>query len=102
MSRYILSKQAKQDLQEIKNYIARDNLAAARNFVQEFRQQCQLLAKFPGMGRSYEELASQLRGFPLGRYIIFYCPIKNGIEINRVLSGSRNIEALFPQIDNDD
>jgi len=42
MSHYILTAQAKQDLKEIKDYIARNNSAAARRFVQAFRQQCQL------------------------------------------------------------
>ncbi|MEG3877282.1 type II toxin-antitoxin system RelE/ParE family toxin [Microcoleus sp. herbarium19] len=42
------------DLREIKNYIARDNIAAARRFVETFRNQCNLIAKSPRMGRNYE------------------------------------------------
>ncbi|NES19539.1 MAG: type II toxin-antitoxin system RelE/ParE family toxin [Symploca sp. SIO3E6] len=68
MSRYILTAQAKLDLKEIKDYIARHNPAAARHFVEAFRQQCQLLAKFPSMGRSYIQLAPLLRGFPLVKW----------------------------------
>ncbi|MGK7874300.1 MAG: type II toxin-antitoxin system RelE/ParE family toxin [Xenococcaceae cyanobacterium] len=85
MSRYTLTAQAKQDLKEIKNYIARNNLAAARRFVQAFRQQCQLLAEFPGMGRSYSQLAPSLRGFPIDSYIILYRPLKKGIEVERTM-----------------
>jgi toxin ParE1/3/4 len=68
MSKYFLSAQAKYDLREIKNYIACDNLAAARRFVESFRTQCHLVAQSPLMGRSYEELSPGLRGFPLGNY----------------------------------
>jgi toxin ParE1/3/4 len=92
MSRYFLSTQAKYDLREIKNYIARDNLAAARRFVESFRDLCNLIAKSPRMGRSYEELASWLRGFAIGNYIIFYRPIENGIAVERLLSGYRDLE----------
>jgi len=70
MSRYILTAQAKLDLKEIKNYIGRNNLTAARRFVEEFREQCQLIVKFPEMGRSYEKIAPDMRGFPIGNYII--------------------------------
>jgi len=33
MSRYVLSDPSKQDIKQIKNYIAGNNLAAARRFV---------------------------------------------------------------------
>ena len=33
--------------------------------------------------------------FPLDKYIIFYRPSSNGVEIVRILHGSRNIESLF-------
>jgi toxin ParE1/3/4 len=47
------------------------------------------------LGRSRPELASDLRSFPTGSYIIFYVPIETGIEIVRVVSGNRDIDALF-------
>ncbi len=99
MSRYFLSTQAKYDLREIKNYIARDNLAAARRFVETFRDQCNLIATSPKMGRSYEELAPGLRGFAIGNYMIFYRPIENGIAVERLLSGYRDLEAIFYEDD---
>ncbi|MBC6476405.1 MAG: type II toxin-antitoxin system RelE/ParE family toxin [Hormoscilla sp. GM102CHS1] len=92
MSHYILTAQAKQYLKEIKDYSA-----AARRFVQAFRQQCQLIARFPAMGRSYSQLAPALRVFPLENYIIFYRPAAKGIEVERLLSGYRDLEALFSE-----
>ncbi|NET62115.1 MAG: type II toxin-antitoxin system RelE/ParE family toxin [Symploca sp. SIO2E6] len=101
MSRYILTAQAKLDLKEVKDYIVRNNPAAARRFIQAFRQQCQLLAKFPNMGRSYSQLAPSLRGFPLEKYIIFYRSIDKGIEVERLLSGYRDLDALFPEAEDE-
>ncbi|NET62710.1 MAG: type II toxin-antitoxin system RelE/ParE family toxin [Symploca sp. SIO2E6] len=101
MSRYVLTAQAKLDLKEIKDYIVRNNPAAARRFVEVFRQQCQLLAKFPSMGRSYSQLAPLLRGFPLENYIIFYRSLEKGIEVERLLSGYRDLDALFPETEDE-
>ena len=47
------------------------------------------------MGRSRSELAPDLRSFPFEAYVIFYRPLDNGVEIVRVIHGSRNIESLF-------
>ena len=53
------------------------------------------LAENPRIGRSREELAPELRSFPFQDYVIFYRPIDNGVEIVRVLRGSRDIESLL-------
>jgi len=49
------------------------------------------------MGRSYEELAPGLRGFAMGTYILFYRAIENGIAVERLLSGYRDLETLFSE-----
>ncbi|MCC7382255.1 MAG: type II toxin-antitoxin system RelE/ParE family toxin [Deltaproteobacteria bacterium] len=46
-------------------------------------------------GRSREELGPSIHSFPVGDYIIFYRPVKGGIEIARILHGARDIDALF-------
>ena len=97
--RYTLSAQARQDLKDIKNYIARDNLDRAAAFIKLIADRFQKLADFPGMGSSYEELAPTLRGFPVGNYVIFYRPNEIGITIERILSGYRDLDALFQNED---
>lgn len=47
------------------------------------------------MGRAREELAASLRSFPFGRYVIFYVPIEDGIDVVRVLHSARDIDAIF-------
>ena len=49
----------------------------------------------PELGRSREELAPSLRSFPARKYIIFYRPAEDGIEVIRVLSSYRDIDSLL-------
>ncbi|MEG4839633.1 type II toxin-antitoxin system RelE/ParE family toxin [Microcoleus sp. B9-D4] len=95
MSRYTLSAPAKQDLRELTNYLLLFSANAANHFLNVFQEKIRLLADFPEMGRSREELAPSLRSFPVDKYVIFYRVIKNGIQIERVLSGYRDFEDVF-------
>ena len=53
------------------------------------------LAKNPLMGRERDEVMPGLRSFPFKRYVIFYQPLQDGIDVVRVLHGARDIESLF-------
>ncbi|MGK7902830.1 MAG: type II toxin-antitoxin system RelE/ParE family toxin [Hormoscilla sp.] len=95
MSIYRLSAAAKQDLREIKNYMARLSLDAATRFLDVFEEKSRLLAAFPEMGRPRDELAPNLRSLPVDKYVIFYRKIEKGIQVERVLSGYRDLESVF-------
>ena len=95
MSEYRLTEEARQDLDEIWLYIAEDNPSAADGFLDTLYERFVLLAQQPFLGRARLELAPHLRSFPVGNYVIFYRPIDDGVEIARVLRGSRDIDALF-------
>jgi toxin ParE1/3/4 len=95
MSRYVLTGAARQDLIEINGTLFVDSPQAASRFLQGFDQKCQLLAQFPDMGRAWNDLNPPLRSFPSGKYLIFYRPLPDGIEVVRVLSGYRDLEAVF-------
>lgn len=47
------------------------------------------------MGRRRDKLLPTLHSFPVDDYLIFYRPIAEGIEVVRVVSGYRDLEALF-------
>ncbi|MGO8765667.1 MAG: type II toxin-antitoxin system RelE/ParE family toxin [Limisphaerales bacterium] len=53
------------------------------------------LAVMPLMGRQREELSPRLRSFPVSRYVIFYRPMENGVEIVRALHGARDLPSLI-------
>lgn len=83
------------DLAEIWDYIADDSEERADAFIDLLDRKIHALARRPTIGREREELAEGLRSFPVGRYIIFYRVIPKGIEIIRVLHGSRDLESIF-------
>ena len=95
MSSYSFSDAAVQDLNEICEYLALLNPDAASKIFDSIRQKCVLVARFPNMGKSYDRLSAGLRGFIVNDYIVFYYPKVDGIDIARVVSGSRDLELLF-------
>ena len=82
---------------DILNYIASDNIRAADNWLNKLDAQFTLLALQPLMGRARDELAAKIRSFPFGRYVIFYLPLANGIDVVRVLHSARDVSVLFYQ-----
>ncbi len=95
MPKVRVSKPAQADLDEIWLYIAQDSVEAANRFIDHLTNRFPLIAEFPEMGRSREDLSAGLRGFPVKNYTIFYRPRKGGIEIIRVLHGARDIPSFF-------
>jgi toxin ParE1/3/4 len=83
------------DLAEIWDYIADDSETQADNFVYRIDKTFNSLAENSYMGRSRSELAEGLRSFPIGRYVIFYQVIPDGVEIVRVLHSARDIDPNF-------
>jgi toxin ParE1/3/4 len=53
------------------------------------------LARRPGLGRARPELYPDLRSFVVRKYVVFYLPLTNGIDVIRVLHGTRDIETVF-------
>ena len=95
MLRVIRRPLAQTDILEIWEFIADNSVAAADRWVDHLDDQFRLLATQPMMGRAREELSPGVRSFPIGRYVVFYVPIDDGIDVVRVLHGARDIDALF-------
>src|SRR5919199_5434721 len=101
MSSYSFSDEAVRDLDEICNYIAQNNPSAASKLFDAIRKKCKVVASFPNMGKGYEKLVPELRGFTVDDYIIFYYPREDGIDVSRVISGYRDLESLFSDSNED-
>jgi toxin ParE1/3/4 len=43
------------------------------------------------MGRARDDIASGVRHFPVGRYLIFYRVLDDGVEVVRYLHGMRRL-----------
>jgi toxin ParE1/3/4 len=95
MSRCVISPSASRDLNAIADYFVEHNIEAGERLLKEFNQKCQNLTRFPNLGKSYSYLREELRGLLLDGYIIFYRVQLDGVEIMRVVSGKRDLEALF-------
>ena len=97
MPRLVLAPEARRDLREIRDHIAKDNPEAARRVVTRLRDLARMLASAPALGRDRPELGPHIRSFVADRYLLFYRPRRRavGIELVRVLHGARDIDAVF-------
>ncbi len=95
MTEYIIAPAAARDLEEISTYYAVHNVEAGEKFIDEFEARCRYLVNFPNIGKSYRSIRPDLRGISFSGYIIFYRVSARIVEILRVVSGSRDLEALF-------
>lgn len=93
----VLTAQARHDLLEIADYIAKDNPTRALSFVRELReaalQRGQLHALYPVIQR-YE--GQRLRRRIQGNYLIFFRIDLREVVIVRVLHGAMDLETLLP------
>jgi toxin ParE1/3/4 len=85
---------AKSDLEEIYDFISRDNPKVATDYLSIIKRHCELLADNPKLGIKCEEYCD-LYKFPIDNYLIFYRPSQSGIEVIRVLHSSRDIESIL-------
>ena len=94
MPTLIFAPSARQDLLELFDYIARDKPVAAANWIDRIEQKCKLLVTTPEFGELRPEYGTGIRSSIVRRYVIFYRPITDGIEVVRVIAGDRDIRSL--------
>ncbi len=96
MKRYRLSKLAESDLEDIWVYVAGDRgVEVADRMVAEIVDRFALLATHPQAGRLRDDIAAELRSFPVQGHIIYYRPERARILVARVLHGSRDQASAF-------
>jgi toxin ParE1/3/4 len=94
MARINLTRAAKADLLEIWAFIAVESESAADRLLDRLNGAIENVALHPDMGRERPDLAAGLRSHPVERYILFYQPHPDDIEVVRVLHSSRDIGAF--------
>ena len=95
MARVTRRPQAETDILEIWEYIAADSVEQADRWIDKLDRSLELWATQPMMGRERAELAPGLRSLPFGRYVVFFLPLEDGIDVVRVMHGSLDIEERF-------
>ena len=95
MARVHRFRRAEEDLLAIANRISVDNPAAAVNWLDKIERTLDVLASHPMMGENVSYLRPNLRRFCQGNYLLFFEPRSYGIDLVRVLHGSRKIEDML-------
>ncbi|MBI3651380.1 MAG: type II toxin-antitoxin system RelE/ParE family toxin [Acidobacteria bacterium] len=100
MSEVLKRPAAKQDVIEQADYLAQDSLEAAYEFLVATEETFLQLSRFPKIGKKKmrSKAFTSVRQFPVKgfeQHLIFYRPIKGGIEILRVLHSARDFEQIL-------
>jgi plasmid stabilization system protein ParE len=91
MSEFVLHPQAFADLDEIREYIAAENLEAADRTREEIYEAIRSLVPFPYIGHTRPDLtANPLRFQSSGEYVIAYAPDEKPLAVIAVLHGRRS------------
>jgi len=92
--RILYSGPARQDHDEIWDYIAANNPIAASKFIDRILKTCQSYANEPRLGEARFDLMPDCRHFSVAQYVIYYRPVADGIELIRILHGARSVDDL--------
>jgi len=91
MATLLYTPEAAEDLRQVVEFIARDNISAAIDWLDETRSLCKLLATQPDIGeRMRTSRFGEVRRHASGNYLVYYRPLDDGVEIMRVLHGARD------------
>lgn len=98
MSRFVLTDAARTDLNEIFEYIARDNPDAAGRVIEKLRDAMRMLARTPEMGHYRRDLASEpVRFWSVYSYLVIYRSETRPVQVVRVLHASRDVRAILEE-----
>jgi toxin ParE1/3/4 len=94
--RYRVSKPAERDLDEIFLYWAkRASLEVADRLMDGIVDRFWLLGEHPDAGRLSEDVASGIKCFPAGKYLIYYRATRQRTDILHVFHGARDQRKAF-------
>jgi toxin ParE1/3/4 len=94
MPTIVRSPRAAGDLIELWAHIALDDPGAADRMLDLIEDKLTKLAANPLLGPARPDIAHEVRLFPVGRYVILYRALPNGIEVVRVVHGMRRLGGI--------
>lgn len=95
MALYNVSARADRDVINIWKRIAADNEPAADGFCDLLDDKFHSIAASPGIGVRADNIAANIRRFPVGEYIIYRRTGRDRIIISRVLHGKRQQKQAY-------
>ena len=93
--RLSFSPRADLDIEEIGDYIARDNPRRALSFIEEIRAHCVRVAETPTVFPAREDLAPGLKMAVHGNYLILFQVQADTVRVERIVHGARKITDLM-------
>jgi toxin ParE1/3/4 len=99
LTRYRLSPEAQDDLDEIRRYlVTQGGTRLARYVIHEIRDAISFLAANPGAGHRRDDLSDEaVKFWSVFSYMIVYDPVTRPLGIARVLHASRDLASLLKQ-----
>jgi len=95
MKRFVLTPRAKQDVNDIWDYIANDNIEAADRVLGALTNAIVKLSKSPGIGHWREETDKRHRFFLVYSYMIVYRHETKPLQIIRILHAARDVQSIL-------
>lgn len=93
--RLILSPRAELDLEEIGDYIARDNPKRALSFIGELEAHCHRIAETPTAFPKRDDIEPGLQMGVHGNYLLLFHAKGDTVRIERIVHGMRRIQDLI-------
>jgi toxin ParE1/3/4 len=96
MSRFVLDREVRQDLDDIWDYIGveKANPVAARRQVERLFDAFSCLARQPLLGELRQDLGANVRMFVVRPFLVLYRPASDGVQIAQVVHSARDIQAV--------
>ena len=97
MARLLWDDTAENDLDDIWDYIGRENQSpvSADRLITSLIEKARSYAEQPEMGTLHSDLGPDVRSFSVSNYIVFYLPMERGIFVLRVIHGARDYPNMF-------
>ena len=93
--RLVFSPRALLDLEEIGDYIAKDNPNRALSFLTELQEQCHRISDMPSAFPKRDDIEPGLQMGVHGNYLILFHVTTNSVRIERVIHGARRLQDLI-------
>ncbi|MDF5722895.1 MAG: type II toxin-antitoxin system RelE/ParE family toxin [Rhizonema sp. PD37] len=95
-----LTEPAIKDIEQIADYIAKQSgLLQSELFLSKLDAKFVKIAQFPNLGRQRDEILPGIRSLSIENYLILYMSTGKNVDIFRVISGYRDLSALFRDSD---
>jgi plasmid stabilization system protein ParE len=96
MKPFVLTPRAEQDVSDLWDYIAADNIEAADRVLAALEKTLHRLAENPGIGHLREDLADRRHRFLLVySYLIVYRFETQPLQVIRVLHAARDVQSIL-------